>query len=143
MIIYIDGDACPVIEITKKICKEKGLSLKVVKDYNHYLNLDYGEVITLDQGNDFADLYIANLVTEEDLVITNDIGLASLILAKDSSCMNYNGDLIDEANIDYLLFSRHIGKQNRRAGKYGKGPRKRKPEDDLSFESGLRRFLEG
>lgn len=55
MIVYIDADACPVISLSEKICKDCQIPLVAVKDYNHELHLDYGEVVTLEQGNDHAD----------------------------------------------------------------------------------------
>lgn len=142
MILYIDADGCPVINIIEKICKEKEIPAVAVKDYNHELHSDYIEVITLEQGNDFADLYIANLLNIGDLVITNDMGLASLVLGKGANCINFYGDIIDHRNIDFLLFSRHIKEKGRRSNKYGKGQPARTSQDNLRFEQSLLNFLE-
>ncbi len=142
MIVYIDADACPVISLSEKICKDCQIPLVAVKDYNHELHLDYGEVVTLEQGNDHADLYIANMVHHGDLIITNDMGLASLVLGKNTYCLNFYGNIIDHHNIDFLLHSRHVKAKGRRNKKYGKGVPARTPEDNIRFEHSLIKILE-
>ena len=58
MIIFIDGDSCPVIKNTIKISNIYNLKTVVVKDYNHELNVkgDNLDIVTVSQGSDSADL---------------------------------------------------------------------------------------
>lgn len=142
MIVYIDADACPVISLTEKNCRDYQIPLVAVKDYNHELDLEYGDVVTLEQGNDHADLYIANMVSHGDLIITNDMGLASLVLGKNTYCINFYGNIIDQNNIDFLLHSRHVKAKGRRNKKYGKGVPVRTPENNIRFEQTLIKILE-
>lgn len=141
MIVYIDADACPVISLVEKICKEYDIPLIAVKDYNHEVHLDYGKVVTLEQGNDHADLYIANRVHHGDLIITNDMGLASLVLGKNTYCINFYGNIIDHNNIDFLLHSRHVKAKGRRNKKFGKGVPPRTAEDNIRFEENLKKIV--
>ena len=144
MKIYIDGDGCPVIseiiEISKKYCIET----IIVKDYNHEINInnEYVKIITVEQGSDFADIYIANNISKGDLLITNDIGLASMVLNKNINILNFNGLKIEESNIEYLLFTRHLGKVNRKNKIYISKFKKRTTEDNLAFERNLTELID-
>ena len=144
MKIYIDGDGCPVIseiiEISKKYCIET----IIVKDYNHEINInnEYFKIITVEQGSDFADIYIANNISKSDLLITNDIGLASMVLNKNINILNFNGLKIEESNIEYLLFTRHLGKVNRKNKIYISKFKKRTTEDNLIFERNLTELID-
>ena len=143
MRVFIDADACPVLKIVERLCEKYKVPLIAVKDYNHNIYLSYGEIITLEQGNDHADLYIANKILPEDLVITNDIGLSSLILGKKALCINFYGNIIDQNNIDFLLHSRHVKAKGRKNKKYAKGPAARTSHDNHHFENTLQTILEG
>lgn len=62
-----------------------------------------------------ADLYIANHVKPGDIVVTQDIGLASLLLNRNVSVMSERGRLYKEDTIDFALEGRHFsGKQRRK-----------------------------
>ena len=39
MVIYIDADSSPVIDITIKIAETYNLKTVIVKDYNHNINI--------------------------------------------------------------------------------------------------------
>lgn len=55
MKILIDADACPVVRITERIAKEKGIPVTLLCDTNHVLQSDYSEVITVGAGADAVD----------------------------------------------------------------------------------------
>lgn len=144
MIIFIDGDSCPVIKNTINISNIYNLKTVVVKDYNHELNVkgDNLDIVTVSQGSDSADLYILNNIKSEDILITNDMGLASIALSKKASILNFNGEDINDFNIDFLLLSRHINKQNRKNNIYSSKFKKRTKEDNLLFEKSLIKLIE-
>lgn len=144
MIVFIDGDSCPVIKNAIKIANNYNLKTIIVKDYNHEMNMEGNniEIVTVSQGSDSADLYILNNIKKEDILITNDIGLASIALSKKASILNFNGEVINDFNIDFLLLSRHINKQNRKNNIYSSKFKKRTKENNLLFEKSLIKLIE-
>ena len=79
-------------------------------------------------------LALINLLKKDDIVITQDYGLAAMAINKASYVINQNGLIYSNENIDRLLYSRHISKKIRKSGGRTKGPKKRTKEDDLNFE---------
>ena len=88
-----------------------------------------------------ADLMLVNLVHRNDIVVTQDYGLAALCLARGARPLDQNGRIYDESNIDSLLGMRHISQKIRRAGGRTKGPSKRTKEQDEWFEQSLEKLL--
>ena len=142
MRVLIDGDASPVKEIAIDLCNKKGVECIIYIDYSHVFESSYASVIYCDQAKDSVDLKISNECLKDDIVITQDYGLATLILAKGGKVLHNNGFIIDNNNIDTLLESRFIGSKLRSHVKI-KGPRKRSKEDDLRFSNTLDNLLGG
>ncbi|WP_213975079.1 YaiI/YqxD family protein [Tepidanaerobacter acetatoxydans] len=141
MKILVDADGCPVVGIAIKIAKSYGLEIVVVKNFSHYLEDNYATIVTVDQSPDSADYYIANHTSKGDIVITQDYGLAAMVLAKEAFCINQNGLIISSENIQQLLTQRHINREIRtRHHKYTKF-KKREPEQDAKFERNLRYLI--
>ncbi len=142
MKIIIDADACPVIEITEKIAKEFHIPLLLICDTCHMLSSDYGTVITVDKGADSADFRIVQTGCRDDIVITQDYGVASMALGKGMKVLHQSGMEYTNENIDRLMFERHIAKKARMNSKaHMKGPKKRTKEDDAHFEQALLRLV--
>ncbi|MFO7814560.1 MAG: YaiI/YqxD family protein [Halanaerobiales bacterium] len=141
MRIIIDGDACPVVDITTNIAKQFNVELILYCDYNHDIDLDYGEVRKVDQSNQSVDMEILNNSKKGDIVVTNDYGLASLVLGKGVNAINGKGLIFNEKNIDPLLMQRHINTKIRRSG--GKHPtfKKRNEKDDKMFKKKLKNLI--
>lgn len=135
MRIIIDGDACP--QSVKKICeknaKKYGLDLKIVVDMDHFLDSDF-EVIVVEKGRDAVDFKIVQIFQKNDILVTQDYGLASIVLPKAKGIAHTAGFEIDSNNIDTLLQSRYIGQRIRKTGGRTKGPSKRTREQDEKFE---------
>ena len=142
MRVLIDGDASPVKEIAICLCKEFDVECIIYMDYSHEYESDYAKVIFCDKGADSVDLKISNECLKNDIVVTQDYGLATVILAKGGKVIHNNGFIIDEKNIDTLLESRYLGKKLRDKVRI-KGPKKRTCEDDLKFSNTLRILLGG
>ena len=142
MKIIIDADACPVVDVTVKISKEKNIECIVVCDNTHTIERDGAETIVVDKGADSADCRIANITEKDDVVITQDYGLAALVLGKGGKALNQNGFIYTDNNIENLLFTRFIGKKERMAGNRTKGPKKRTPQNDADFLKALLICLE-
>ena len=145
MKIIVDADACPVKEIIVGCAKKHKLEVVMVCDVAHMLfyNEDFVTTITVDQGADSADLAIANRTQAADICITQDYGLASLLLAKKATVLHHNGFFYTQENIDRMLFERHLSREMRRQKRSRGGHvRKRTKEDDVIFLSALERAIQ-
>jgi len=139
--IFVDADACPVVDETIAIAKEFCVPVTLITDTAHIMNRDGATTIIVEKGSDSADFRLVNLVKKGDVVITQDYGLAAMALAKGAHILNQNGSRYTNENIDGLLMSRHIGKKIRRAGGHTKGPSKRTKEQDERFVKALNALL--
>lgn len=137
MKIIIDADACPVVDIAVNVAKEKNIQCIIVCDNTHTIEKDGAVTIVVDKGADSADCRIANLTEKGDVVITQDYGLAALVLGKGGKSLNQNGLIYTDNNIENLLFTRFIGKKERKAGNRTKGPKKRTSQNDADFLKAL------
>ena len=142
MKIYIDGDGCPVIDITIKIAREKQIECILITDTAHTFDKYDIEVITVSKGADSVDFALVNMIKKRDIVITQDYGLAAMCLAKQAIPINQNGIVYNNENIDSLLFTRYLSKKIRMAGGRLKGPSKRNPQNNEAFEKVLRETIE-
>jgi uncharacterized protein YaiI (UPF0178 family) len=142
MKIFVDADGCPVVDIAIKIAKEYKLHIVVVKNYAVRIEDDYAEIVSVDISSDSADYYIANKIGRGDIIISQDHGLAAMCLAKGAICINQNGYIINNDNIDGMLNRRHINRKLRREqGIYTKF-KKRNPQADVDFERTLRKIIQ-
>lgn len=146
MKIFVDADACPVA-IRKllqfKFSQNKQISIYFVASYNHQLDHSIENVhrIVVDTHREAADMYIMNHVTKGDIVITQDIGLASVLLSKNICVISFKGKQYTNATIDEQLFFRHINSKRRRTGQKTIGPKKYTIFDLQKFESTLNKIL--
>ncbi len=139
--ILVDADACPVIDITIKVAKQFGLPVILICDTSHYMERDGAETITVSKGSDAVDFVLVNRVQQGDIVVTQDYGLAAMVLAKKGFPIDQNGRIYSSENIDQLLFSRHLAKKIRQAGGRTKGPKKRQKEADVNFKESLKKLI--
>ena len=134
MKILVDADACPVKEIIVRLARQRGIPVIMLTDTSHQLNDNYSRVITVDKQADSVDFALMGLLAREDVVVTQDYGLAAMVLGKGARVVNQNGFAYTNENIDRMLMERHIGAKVRRGGGRTKGPAKRTKEDDTRFE---------
>lgn len=143
MKILVDADACPVIPVIERIAKKYKLPVVLLCDTNHVLQSDYSEVKVIGAGADAVDFALVGLCEKGDLVVTQDYGVAAMILGKGAHGIHQNGKWYTNENIDRMLMERHISKRERRSkSKYHlKGPAKRTLEDDRIFEGSLEKLI--
>ena len=141
MQILVDADACPVKSIIVRLAKEKNVPVTMLIDTSHELNDGFSRIITVDKQADSVDYALMALLTREDIVVTQDFGLAAMVIGKGAKAVNQNGLVFTDMNMDRLLMDRYIGKKIRRGGGRTKGPAKRTKEDDSRFEAALRKLL--
>jgi uncharacterized protein YaiI (UPF0178 family) len=65
-----------------------------------------------------------SLLAADDIVVTQDYGLAAMVLGKGAQAANQNGLVFTNENIDKLLMERHVGAKVRRGGGRTKGPQR-------------------
>lgn len=115
--IYIDADACPVKEEALKVAARHGLGITYVA--NSWMRLPEGErverVIVTD-GPDAADNWIADRAGKGDIVVTQDIPLASRVLKNGAKAIGNTGKPFTEASIGMALAMRELSQHLRETG---------------------------
>ncbi|MCL1884635.1 MAG: YaiI/YqxD family protein [Defluviitaleaceae bacterium] len=143
MRILVDADACPVKEIIVRVAKQRQIPVTMLCDTAHRINDGYSTVVTVDKAADSVDFALMGLLCREDIVVTQDYGLAAMVLGKGARAIHQNGMEYTNDNIDKLLMERHIGAKVRRGGGRTKGPAKRTKEDNERFEAAFIKLLGG
>lgn len=115
MHIYVDADACPVIRIVENIARKYNIETTLICDTNHVLTSDYSDVVTVSAGADAVDFKLVNLCTRDDIVVTQDYGVAAMALSKGAYAIHQSGKWYTNDNIDRMLMQRHITKCAKRA----------------------------
>lgn len=123
MKILVDADACPVKRIIVRLARQKGVPVTMLIDTSHELNDGYSSIITVDKRADSVDFALVAILSADDIVVTQDYGLAAMALAKGAKAVNQNGLVFTGANIDKLLMERYIGRKTRMSGGKTKGQR--------------------
>ena len=140
--ILVDADACPVKGIINKIAKKYHFPVIFFIDTAHVLEDDYAEVVVVEKGSDSVDFALLNQTQNGDIVVTQDYGLAAMVLSKGAYAVHPNGFIYSDKNMDRLLFERYMNAKIRRAGGRHSGPSKRKAENDEKFITALERLCQ-
>lgn len=140
--VLIDADGCPVVDQTIAAARKFNLDVILLCDTSHEMYREGAETVTVSKGPDAVDFVLVNRMKKGDIVVTQDYGLAAMVLAKQGYPIDQNGRLYSEENIDQLLHGRHIAKKIRQSGGRMKGPKKRKPEDNKKFSVNLEELIE-
>ncbi|MFA5535621.1 MAG: DUF188 domain-containing protein [Bacillota bacterium] len=149
MRIYVDGDACPVaiMDIIQKAGIENDLRVLFVTSTAHIRNEEKArgyQFLIVDQEPEAVDLAIANQLEAGDLVVTQDYGLAALVLGKGAKAVTPYGLIFTDENIDSLLDWRYLSGVERRKGVRVRGGIKNLlPEQSLRFQEALEIVLKG
>ena len=141
MRILIDADGCPVVNETIKVAHKFNLESIIFCDTSHNFDEKNIKVIVVSKGIDAVDFAILNNIENGDIVITQDYGLASLVLSRNSYAINQSGMVYTNENIDELLHSRYISKKMRNSGARIKGPKKRDKSQDIIFKENLEKLI--
>ena len=141
MRIIIDADACPkqVLKTCQNAAAKYHLDIYTISSFEH--NIDNNQHVSVDTNSQEADLKIFNITSPGDLIITQDWGLAALILSKNAYCLNPAGIEYKSSKMDFLLEERELKAKLRRGGGRTKGPKKRTSADDMRFQEILESIL--
>lgn len=143
MQILVDADACPVTHIVEQAAEKNNIPVILLCDTNHVLQSDYSEVRVIGAGADAVDFALVSLCQKGDIVVTQDYGVAAMILGKGAYGIHQSGKWYTNDNIDQMLMERHMAKKARRSSKKShlKEPSKRTEEDDLRFAKSLEQLI--
>ena len=115
MKILVDADACPIVSIVEHMAEKYGIPVILLCDTNHVLQSEYSEVKVIGAGADAVDFALVGLCQKGDLVVTQDYGVAAMILGKGAYGIHQSGKWYTDKNIDRMLMERHISKKVRRS----------------------------
>lgn len=145
MRIWIDADAAPrdVKELVFRAAKR--LNIETVLVANQRLQTPPGNplvsAVWVDGGTDVADQYIASHATAGDLVVTQDIPLAALLVPKQVAVLDPRGDEHTTETIGERLSVRDFMDQARMAGVVTGGPAPYDARARQAFAAALDRVL--
>lgn len=143
--MIIDADACPVkreaISIARKFGRSVTLVSNVAHDMSRFANRSGVDVVQVGVGRDSADFAIVERLKPDDVVVTQDTGLAAMVLGRGASAISVRGRVFDPATIDMELEFRHAEQKHRRAGGRTRGPSALTDEDREHFEDSFERLL--
>lgn len=143
MQIFVDADACPVVDIVETIAEKYNIPTTLLCDTNHVLYSDYSEVIVVGAGADAVDYKLISICHKGDIVVSQDCGVAAMALGKGAYAIHQSGKWYTNENIDQMLMERHLNKKARRSchKHHMKGPRKRTEDDDLRFAQSFEKLI--
>jgi uncharacterized protein YaiI (UPF0178 family) len=114
--IFVDADACPVKREIERVADRHGLPVTMVSNggmrpsahprFRH---------VTVGEGADAADDWIAGHIGAFDIAITADVPLASRCLEKGASAIGPSGKRFTQENIGMALGMRDLNRHLREA----------------------------
>ena len=117
MHIFVDADACPVKDEALKVAERHGLAITFVS--NSWMRLPKSPLVrrvVVQEGPDAADDWIADTIATGDIVVTQDIPLASRCLKKGAKAIGNTGKPFTEAAIGMALAMRELSQHLRETG---------------------------
>jgi hypothetical protein len=144
MKIWVDADACPVgiKEILYRAANRTEIELTLIA--NQMLRVPpspWIKALQVPPGFDVADQRITQEVTAGDIVVTADVPLAALVIAKGVVVLDPRGELLDKGNIQERLTMRNFMETLRNSGVETGGPSSFSNMDKQAFANQLDRLL--
>ena len=145
--LYIDADACPVTRDAISVGRSRKLPVVLVgnstQNLGRYASREGVEAVSVGVGRDAADFAIVEMLEPDDVVVTQDIGLAAMVLGRGAHAISPRGRLFRRETIDLELEVRHAEAKLRRSGGRHRGPAPFEDEDREHFRESLTRLLRG
>ena len=136
--VYLDADGCPVKDVAYRVAGRYGLTVWVVA--NAWLRVpDDPRVrrVTVTEGLDRADDWIAERIGPGDVVITADVPLAARCVGRGARAIAPDGRVFDDASIGTALADRNLMTALREAGEIRGGGRPYTKQDRSRFLNAL------
>ncbi|MFC0558053.1 YaiI/YqxD family protein [Halalkalibacter alkalisediminis] len=132
--VFVDADACPVKKEIVEVCEQVQVNMVFVSSYSHTLTLpSTASVVTVDNEKEAVDLYLMNKARKNDICVTQDHALASILLSKGVSVISPRGLVYQEDKISQMLDARYLSQKQRRMGEKTKGPKPFRQADRIKF----------
>lgn len=115
--IYVDADACPVKDEVLKVATRHGIPVHYVS--NSWMRLPESPLVSrivVQEGPDVADDWIVERVAPRDIVVTQDIPLASRCLKAGAKVIGNTGRPFTDASIGMALAMRDLSRHLRETG---------------------------
>jgi uncharacterized protein YaiI (UPF0178 family) len=124
--VWVDADACPVKTEIVRVCKRHGIVPRLVSNKSLALFTDRQDVTVLTVTGDFdtAENCIVENLLPGDLVLTDEVPLASRVLMEGGAALDFLGRWFTEDNMDKRTVGRRQGDLRRRAKILKGGPEK-------------------
>lgn len=143
VIIFVDADATPrdALASVDELAARFSAHVTTVSSINH--EFTRANHITVDAHPQAVDMEIVRRVNghRKVIVVTQDYGLAALVLGKGAKAVSPKGLIYTEQNIDLLLLEREIHAKQRRSSGRNRGPKARTSEDAAEFRDALQALL--
>lgn len=136
--INVDADACPVKDEVYKVALRHELPVNVVA--NSFMRVPQHRLftrVTVPEGPDIADDWIAERAGPHTIVITSDILLAERCLKVGARVLSPKGKAFTANSIGQAVATRAIMEDLRGMGEQTSGPAAFKPADRSNFLSAL------
>ena len=91
----------------------------------------------MDSGFQSVDMKVVNECLSNDIVISQDYGVAAICLGKKASVISPKGYIYTNENIGAMLEQRHLSQKIRRGGGKTPNAKKRSSEDDDRLRKNL------
>ncbi|HIG23595.1 MAG TPA: YaiI/YqxD family protein [Henriciella marina] len=138
IVIHVDADACPVKDEVYKVALRHELAVNVVA--NSFMRVPQHRLftrVTVPEGPDIADDWIAERAGPHTIVITSDILLAERCLKVGARVLSPKGKAFTANSIGQAVATRAIMEDLRGMGEQTSGPAAFKPADRSNFLSAL------
>jgi uncharacterized protein len=143
--VFIDADACPVKQEAISVARAHGWGVVLVANTSQSLGRYEGrkgiEAVTVGTGQDSADFAVIERLQPGDIVVTQDTGLAAMVLGRGAAAIGPRGRIFQLAAIDAELAVRHAEQKLRRAGGRTRGPAPFLDEDREQFTDALESLI--
>lgn len=142
--IYVDADGCPVKQEVYRVAERYGLKVWVVA--NSWLatpNSPLVTRVTVTEGLDRADDWIAERIGPGDIAITTDVPLADRCVKRGARVIAPNGRPFTESSIGSDLANRNLMTALREAGEIRSGGRPFSKLDRSRFLQSLDTAVQG
>ena len=114
--IYVDADACPVKAEVERVADRHRLIVYIVSNGGLRPSANPRiQNVTVAEGADAADNWIADRIDAFDIAVTADVPLASRCLKKNASVIGPSGKLFTESTIGMALGMRELHRHLREA----------------------------
>jgi uncharacterized protein YaiI (UPF0178 family) len=136
--VYVDADACPVKEEVYRVAGRYRLKVYVVA--NSFMAVPSDpliERVTVSDGFDAADNWIAERASRSAIVITTDVPLASRCVKAGAAVISPTGRPFTEASIGMAVATRNLMADLRAMGETTGGPKPFSRQDRSRFLSAL------